>query len=280
MTILITGACGMIGSHLRDVLLHAGYCTVGVDRRDDGFEHPNYTAVVLDLSNKSALQEVFLKHHITHVIHLAALAHTTGEKDLSYDTYYAANVENAMNVFECGKDGKVLFISTVDVFGFTKGIVNSESPISPVTAYGKTKALAEKKCKEICKCYNVYRFSPVYTDEIKRDIQKRYYLKYPKVAYQIGKGSYYEVLNINVAISAIADWIKTGSCDGSVKIIKDKKLLDTKKTIAEEKASGRARIVIKVPRLLVNLVYSLLRITGKNKFTYLLNKAVNPLRTE
>lgn len=224
----------MIGTHLKQALLEKGYTVVGVDRCKDDFVNPRYTSAVVDLADADALKKLYIKHEVTHTVHLAALAHTAGVDDLSYQAYYTANVANAENVFEAGKNGRVLFISTVDVYGFAKDKVNGESQTDPVSDYAKTKALAEESCKKICKSFNIYRLSPVYTDEIKRDIQKRYYLKYPDWAYIIGGGSFYEVLNVRKAVQTITDWMQTEP-DGKTKVIKDDALLSTAEKIKEEK---------------------------------------------
>ena len=51
--------------------------------------------------------------------------------------------------------------------------------------------------------------------------------------------------------------------------------------IKAEKEEGRAKIVLHFPNWAVNIGYRVLKgITGENKYTYLLNKAVHPLRSE
>lgn len=67
----------------------------------------------------------------------------------------------------------------------------------------------------------------------------------------------------------------------TVRIIKDTKRMWTPDYIKAEKAKGRAKIVLRVPTWMMNCGYAVLRkITGENKYTYLLNKAVHPLRSE
>ena len=280
MTILVTGSAGMIGSHLVQGLLNNGCCVIGLDKKEIQFEG-KYKHRSIDLGNKQALEQVFSDSKIDRVVHLAALAHATGGKKYTKSLYEYLNVECANNVFQTAHHHNVpvLFISTVDVFGFQKGVVNANTECKPVTIYGKTKYKAEQLLKESGCSYTIFRFSPVYTPEIKRDIQKRIYLKYPKWAYQIGKNTLYEVLNIDKAVSEMIDWCSQQS-KNEIRIIKDKELLETQKYIAEEKALGNAKHVIKLPRWLVVFGYCILRITGKNKYTFLINKAVHPLRSE
>lgn len=279
MTILVTGSAGMIGSHLVKGLLESGYSVVGLDKKEIQFEG-QYEHFSIDLGDKEALNKVLADRKIDRVIHLAALAHTMGGKKYPKSMYEHLNVECANNVFQTAKqyNAPVLFISTVDVFGFQKGVVNAETECRPVTIYGKTKFKAECLLKESGCEYTIFRLSPVYTPEIKRDIQKRIYLKYPKWAYQIGKNTKYEVLNISKAISEMIDWCSLKPSN-EIQIVKDDELLETQKYIAEEKALGNAKHVIKIPRWIAVTGYYVFRITGKNKYTFLINKAIHPLRT-
>lgn len=278
--ILVTGATGMIGNRLVLALLEKGYDVIGVDRRDSPIQNKHYISVIVDLADKEKLNQIYVQYPITHTIHLAALAHTNDVFDLSDKAYRQANVINAQNVFEAGKDAKLLFISTVDVYGFTKGTVSERTEPNPVTIYGKTKAEAESILRRQGGQYDIFRFSPVYTEEIKRDIQKRYYLKYPNWAYLIGKGSGYEVLDIKNAVLTMVDWVDRDECKQSIQIIKDKALLETTKILAAERKAGRAKYILHFPRWLVNAGYTITMIGGENKYTYLLNKAVHPLRSE
>lgn len=270
----------MIGSQLVKGLLNAGYIVVGIDKLSDTGCREDYHHYVCDLDDIGQLNVIFDSYKIDRIIHLAALAHTKNEDDLSWERYYHINVECAKNIFKLAGEKPVLFISTVDVFGFSNGEpVNTKTPLNPVTLYGKSKKMAEEECRKLPH-YTVFRFSPVYTPEIKRDIQKRYYLKYPRIAYQIGKGTEYEILNIDKAISSMVDWCSQEPCN-DIKIIKDDKPMWTPDYIKAEKAKGRAKIVLKFPYWLVNCGYKVLKgITGENKYTYLLNKAVHPLKTE
>lgn len=56
--ILVTGFAGMIGSYVVKDLLAKGHQIVGVDRRESDYRHENLKQVVLDLSDKKALNEL------------------------------------------------------------------------------------------------------------------------------------------------------------------------------------------------------------------------------
>lgn len=280
MNILVTGSAGMIGSYVVKGLIDKDHTVIGVDRRtnenDDRFKQ-----VVLDLGSKNDLNKLFDDNKVDRTIHLAALAHTAGMKNLTWETYKHINIECAENVFEaCAKHNvPVLFISTVDAIGMVKGLITPNVELNPISNYGKSKAIAEGRLKEICSKWNIYRFSPVYTPDVKRDIEKRYYLKYPNWAYKIGKGEQFEVLNVTSAVDAMVNWVDK-EVDNTIHIIKDPELLDINKLIAEEKAEGRAKHVLVFPRWMVLCGYYCIKLVfGKSNKTYLVFKALWPFRT-
>ena len=281
MIILVTGSAGMIGGYVVKGLIEKGHTVIGVDRVKPKVEYKGLTHVVLDLSSKDDVMRVFGENKIDRCIHLAALAHTAGVKNISWEAFKKVNVDMAENVFEaCAKNNvPILFISTVDAIGMVKGLITPETELNPISNYGKSKAMAEGRLKDICKVWNIYRFSPVYTPEVKRDIEKRYYLKYPNWAYKIGKGGQFEVLNVTGAVSAMVEWVDK-KVDNTIHVIKDSELLDVNDLIKAEKAEGRAKHVLWFPNWMVQCGYYVIRLVfGKSNKTYLVFKALWPFRT-
>lgn len=282
MTILVTGSAGMIGSYVVKGLIEKGHSVIGVDRVSKDIKLEGLSQIILDLSSKEAIMQLFDDKKIDRVIHLAALAHTKGVADTSWEAFKKVNVDCAENLFEaCAKHNvPVLFISSVDAIGMVKGLITAETELNPISYYGKSKAMAEGRLKDICKIWNIYRFSPVYTPEIKRDIEKRYYLKYPNWAYKIGSGEQFEVLDITGAVASMVDWVDK-KVDNTIHIIKDPELLDINKLIASEKAEGRAKHVVRLPRWMVVCGYYVIKLVfGKSNKTYLVFKALWPFRTD
>lgn len=281
MNILVTGSAGMIGSYVVKGLINNSHTVIGVDIKENSWLNEHFKQHVIDLSDKNAINGLFEAEKIDRVIHLAALAHTKGENDLSFERFKFVNVTCAENVFEaCATHNvPVLFISTVDAIGMVKGTIAPETKLNPVSNYGKSKAIAERRLKEICQKWNIYRFSPVYTASQKRDIEKRYYLKFPNWAYKIGKGGKFEVLEMAGAVKSMVDWVEK-EVDNTIRIIKNPDLLDVNDLIATEKAEGRAKHVIWIPRWMVVCGYCCIRLVfGKSNKTYLVFKALWPFRT-
>lgn len=284
MNILVTGSAGMIGGYVVKGLIEKGHTVIGVDRRkneDAEYNDNKFKQLVLDLGSKDDVVRLFEENKMDRVIHLAALAHTAGVADVSWEAFKKVNVDCAENLFEaCSKHNvPVLFISTVDAIGMVKGLITPNTELNPISNYGKSKAIAESRLKEICKVWNIYRFSPVYTPDVKRDIEKRYYLKYPNWAYRIGNGEQFEVLNVTGAVLAMVDWVDK-KVDNTIHVIKDPELLDINKLIDSEKAEGRAKHVIWIPRWMVVCGYYAIKLVfGKSNKTYLVFKALWPFRT-
>ena len=282
MNILVTGSAGMIGGYVVKGLLDKGHTVWGVDRIAKDIKLQGLTQIILDLSSKEAIMQLFDDKKIDRVIHLAALAHTKGVADTSWEAFKKVNVDCAVNLFEaCAKHNiPVLFISTVDAIGMVKGVITPDTELNPISNYGKSKAMAETYLKQICSVWNIYRFSPVYTSDVKRDIEKRYYLKYPNWAYKIGKGGQFEVLNVTGAVAAMVDWVDK-EVDNTIHVIKDPELLDINKLIEAEKAEGRAKHVLWFPRWMVVCGYYCIKLVfGKSNKTYLVFKALWPFRTQ
>lgn len=282
MKILITGSAGMIGGYVVKDLIAKGHTVIGVDRRVNEWKHDNFKQKVVDIVDHKAVNDLFEEEKVDRCIHLAALAHRAGESDLSFERFKFVNVTCAENVFEACAWNKVpvLFISTVDAIGMVKGIIKPDCELNPISNYGKSKAMAEGRLKKICQKWNIYRFSPVYTATQKRDIEKRYYLKYPNWAYRIGDGGKFEVLEISGAVKAMVDWVDK-EVDNTIHIIKNPELLDINDLILSEKADGRAKHVLYFPKWMVVCGYYCIKaIFGMSNKTYLVFKAIWPFRTQ
>lgn len=281
-TILVTGSAGMIGSCVVKDLIAKGHTVVGVDRKVSDWTHALFKQVVLDLADKKGLEVLLSVENVDRCIHLAALAHAGGgETDFSFERFKFLNVTCAENVFEACENHNVpvLFISTVDVFGMVKGLIYPNTELNPISNYGKSKAMAEGRLKEICQKWNIYRFSPVYTATQKRDIEKRYYLNYPNWAYKIGDGGKFEVLEMKNAVKSMVDWIDK-EIDNTIHVVKNSELLDVNILINREKAEGRAKYVLRFPKWIVIAgFYGIKLVFGNSNRTYLVFKALCPFRT-
>lgn len=183
MKYLVTGGSGFIGSHLVEYLLKNGHSVINVDNFDNFYDYKikiNNTLESLgknlktnfldketdiqklirdtksdvyqlyhkDIRDKADLEEIFQKHRIDMVIHLAALAGVRPSIERPMD-YAEVNILGSMNLWELGKEfgvKKFVCASSSSVYGNNEKVPFAESdnvdrPISPYAA--------TKKCGEI-----------------------------------------------------------------------------------------------------------------------------------
>lgn len=143
--ILITGAGGFIGRHLVTALASAGMDVRPAFRRD-----PPAGGLLLD----DRTDDAGLRHALAGVgavIHLAGRAHRTGEAPETHAAAFdAINRDWPLRLASAGAAMGVrhfLFASTIGVHG-TLGLIGHDSPLSPGTAYARSKAAAEGGLRE------------------------------------------------------------------------------------------------------------------------------------
>lgn len=149
--VLVTGGAGYIGSSLVPLLLDRGYRVTVYDKFEYGIfpllsvaSDPNLRIIKGDILNRATLKAALNSGDITAVVHLAAIV---GYPACDRDQELAVQVNEVgtANVVELMAEGqKLVFASTGSCYGAVEGICNEETPISPLTLYGRTKAHAEK----------------------------------------------------------------------------------------------------------------------------------------
>ena len=150
--ILITGACGQLGSELTAELrrIHGSENVVASDiakpndQLGDGpFEH-------LDVMDKERLEEVIDEYNVDVVYHLAALLSAKAEQNI--DLAWNLNMNGLLNVLNIAKDKnleRIFWPSSIAVFGpdAKKDGTPQNSQCNPSTVYGITKLAGERWCE-------------------------------------------------------------------------------------------------------------------------------------
>jgi UDP-glucuronate 4-epimerase len=157
MAYLVTGSMGCLGVWVLHHLVTSGKEAVSFDLSENRSrldlvlspdEQKNITFVKGDITDASSVLEVFQKHNITRVIHLAALQVPFCRTDPIKGSQ--VNVVGTVNVFEAARQCNVkhvTFASSVAVYGspqhYASKIVPSDAPFNPQTLYGVYKAANE-----------------------------------------------------------------------------------------------------------------------------------------
>ncbi len=149
MTILVTGGCGYIGSHMVHALADAGERVVVIDDLSSGFRDaipPDVPLYVGNAGDGALVPAVAGAHRVRAIIHFAA---SIVVPDSVRDPlgYYRNNTMNTRALLESAvKSGiaQFIFSSTAAVYGNPDTTpVAEDAPTRPMSPYGASKLMSE-----------------------------------------------------------------------------------------------------------------------------------------
>jgi nucleoside-diphosphate-sugar epimerase len=149
--LLVTGACGQIGTELVKAL-RAKYGRTAVIasdiRGESASEEEPY--LQLDVLDKSALSKAVRELGVSHIYHLAAVLSASGEKDP--EAAWHLNIQSLLNVLDVARHHQlqqVFWPSSIAVFGpeAPKVLCPQNARTEPTTVYGISKSAGEQWCR-------------------------------------------------------------------------------------------------------------------------------------
>lgn len=165
--VLITGGAGYIGSVLTPMILEQGHEVTIFDSLMFGAQpllgfssHPKLNIIKGDIRDAPAVAKAVGDHDW--ILHLAAIVGypaCAADPQLSV----ATNVDGTKNVLAAmGMGQRLIFASTGSTYGKVLGVANEETPIAPLTLYGRTKRDAEMLIRDSGRQHTILRFATVF----------------------------------------------------------------------------------------------------------------------
>jgi nucleoside-diphosphate-sugar epimerase len=147
--ILVTGACGQIGSELTIELrkIYGNENVIATDISSPPENNPIAKGIFepLDVTDLNAFEGTIKKHNIDTIVHLAALLSATGEK--KPQKCWQVNINGTLNAFNLGVKyelSKIFVPSSIAVWGpGIPKIAPQDGVLKPKTMYGVTKVTIE-----------------------------------------------------------------------------------------------------------------------------------------
>lgn len=150
MTVLVTGGCGYIGSHMVLALADAGEDVVVIDWLSTGFRWalaPEIKFYEGDIADTALLERIFSENKVDAIIHFAGSV-VVPESVSDPLGYYENNTVKSRALIAAAVKASVphfVFSSTAAVYGktATSDPVSEETTLNPESPYGSSKLMTE-----------------------------------------------------------------------------------------------------------------------------------------
>lgn len=167
-TVLITGASGFLGYHLIQAAIEKGLTVFGAVRQHSNIDHLKELPVqwlYLNYEDEAEMARQITENNIDFIIHAAGI--TKAVKQEMYNHVNASFTFNLAKAAEKAKDHlkKMVFISSLAAVGPLPDFFNTiteETTPNPVTAYGRSKLLAEKQLASLTLPVTILRPTAIY----------------------------------------------------------------------------------------------------------------------
>ena len=170
-TILLTGAAGFIGYRTAERLLAEGHRVVGVDNFNDYYDvrlkewraarlagRPGLEMLRLDIEDRKAVDQLFVKNRFDAVINLAARAGVRYSIENPF-VYFTTNMMGTLNLLEAMRHHdvrKMVLASTSSLYAGQTMPFDEGLPVNtPISPYAASKKAAEVTCFSYHKLFDL-----------------------------------------------------------------------------------------------------------------------------
>lgn len=252
MKILITGGSGRIGKYLIEHLVESKKYDLWFLKRNSTPKKNNQT-IQLDLTkNPDDFQkEAYIKFDF--VIHIAGVTHVKDTKELG-------RINKTLNenflkfLLIANQSTPLIFFSSVDVYGIKnkKFPVDIKSECWPSSFYGKSKLYSEELFRKNLNKVYVLRIAPMIEYEGEKDYSKRIYIPGTRIKFK----SPYPRDNNFSSIHSIYKSVElclNGMAEPTTNVTNGK-------VYTEEDLLNGSKFSLKIPKIILDVVFRLLRI--------------------
>ncbi|MCH5347734.1 MAG: NAD(P)-dependent oxidoreductase [Oscillospiraceae bacterium] len=199
-TVFVTGASGLIGSELSEVLLSKGFKVIGVGETPTAsIDNPNYKFIQTSIDNKEAVTAAMMEQGIDVLIHTACtvdndfpniLSAAEEKKSTVVDKYlFKAAVQAGAN--------DMILVSTHQIYAQqkTREPIRETADEKPVTIYAKMKYDSERAMAKAIKSAAsikgvIARVCPIYTKDFVPNLHTKIFDPKDNSCYVYGYGDY------------------------------------------------------------------------------------------
>ena len=161
--ILITGGGGYVGSMLTTILVNLGHHVSVIDlmKYDKGslnhlYYHKNFKLIQKDIRDKKIMKKLI--RHNEYIIPLAALVGAP-LCDKNKKEAVSVNFDSIKSLVSLStKKNKIIFLTTNSGYGVGEKnkFCDENSPLRPISLYGRTKCDAEKEVMKLSKKITIF----------------------------------------------------------------------------------------------------------------------------
>lgn len=149
---LVTGIEGFVGTHLCSYLINQGFEVYGIHLNPprEPLKATLFYADICDFDRLKSVIEQTKPQFIFHLAGISSVAEAEKNPLPVYEINTLGTLKLLLAVHQLILPCRILFVSSADVYGRAEKPHRETDPVSPLTAYARSKFLAE----EICRLYH------------------------------------------------------------------------------------------------------------------------------